>query len=54
MILFTLFRLLKGVEDLTGLKGDDLFHQKGKPAPKADPIVAKPEAPNPSAPTPGE
>lgn len=31
MIFYTLFRLLKGVEDLTGLRGDDLFHQKGKP-----------------------
>ncbi len=32
MIFFTLFRMLKGVEDLTGLKGDELFHQKGQPA----------------------
>ena len=28
MIFFALFRLLKGVEDLTGLKGDELFHPK--------------------------
>lgn len=40
MIFYTLFRLLKGVEDLTGLKGDDLFHQKGKPA--AEPPPAAP------------
>lgn len=43
MIFYTLFRLLKGVEDLTGLKGDDLFHQKGKPAKKTAPNVPGPE-----------
>ncbi len=39
MIFYTLFRLLKGVEDLTGLKGDDLFHQKGKPAAEPPPTA---------------
>ncbi len=28
MIFYALFRLLKGVEDLTGLRGDELFHPR--------------------------
>jgi hypothetical protein len=50
MIFFTLFRLLKGVEDLTGLKGDDLFHQKGKPGDKAAPDSPSPAPASPPAP----
>jgi hypothetical protein len=28
MIFYALFRLLKGVEALTGLSGDELFHRR--------------------------
>lgn len=47
MIFYTLFRLLKGVEGLTGLKGDELFHQPGKPAKQPAAAGPKPEAENP-------
>ena len=43
MVFFAMLRLVKGAEQLTGLKGDDLFH--AKPA-KAAPAMPRPD-PNP-------
>jgi hypothetical protein len=44
MILFTLFRLLRGAERLTGLSGDDLFH--ARPADKVQPPPRSASEPN--------
>lgn len=34
IMLVAMFKLLNGLEKLTGLKGEELFHQKPKPAPR--------------------
>ncbi|MFN0069346.1 MAG: VC0807 family protein [Limisphaerales bacterium] len=37
IMLVAMFKLLNGLEKLTGLKGEEIFHQKAKPAPRPPP-----------------
>lgn len=45
ILMFSIWKLLTGVEKLTGLDGEDLFHAKKKPAAEPVPAVPKDDPP---------